>query len=107
MNYTLINPNITSLVDVLVYVNQIVDAPFPTFFVFGMVLAISLILTLSLAQIFKWERALTVGGGMGLILTLILAMGGPQLMNIWYSSLFTFMMIIGVWMTIKSKEGMA
>lgn len=104
MNATIIEPNITSLVDILIYVNRIIDAPYPTFFVFGIVLAISLILTFSLAQLFRWERAITVGGGIGLFLTLLLSLGGPQLMNIYYAALFTFFMIVGIWMTIQSKN---
>jgi hypothetical protein len=104
MNVTIINPNFTSIVDILIFGNQIIGAPYPTFFVFGMVLTISLILTFSLAQLFKWERAITVGGGIGLFLTLLLSLGGPQLMNIYYAALFTFFTIIGIWMTIKSKE---
>jgi hypothetical protein len=106
MNVTIISPNITSLVDVIIYANQIIGAPFPTFVAFGMVLAISLILTFSLVQLFKWERAITVGAGIGLILTLILAVGGAQLMNIWYAGIYTVFMIIGIWFTLKSKENL-
>jgi hypothetical protein len=105
MNVTINNPNITSITDILIYANQIIGAPFPTFVTFGMVLAIALILTFSLAQIFKWERAITVGSGIGLLLTLLLALGGEQLMNIYYAALFTFFMIAGIWMTIRSREG--
>jgi len=104
MNVTVVNPNITNLVDVLVLANTVIAAPFPTFFTFGMVLTISLIITFSLVQFFKWERALAAGSTIGLLLTLILALGGAQLMNIYYAAMFTFFMLVGVWFTIRSKE---
>jgi hypothetical protein len=104
MNVTVISPNITNLADVIILANNVVDAPFPTFVAFGMVLSLSLIITFSLIQFFKWERAVTTGSAIGLLLTLILSLGGPQLMNIFYAAPFTFFMIIGIWMTIKSKE---
>jgi len=107
VNVTIANPNITSLVDVIIFANTIIGAPFPTFVAFGMVLTISLIITFSLVQFFKWERALAAGSTIGLMLTLILALGGAQLMNIYYAAIFTFFMLIGVWMTIRSKEAMA
>lgn len=106
VNVSIINPNITNLVDVLIYANQIVGAPYPTFVSFGIVLTISLIITFSLVQYFKWERSLTAGSGIGLFLTLILCLGGNQVMNIYYAAIFTFFMLIGVWMTLRSKESM-
>jgi hypothetical protein len=104
VNVTVVNPNITNLVDVIILANNIVGAPFPTFVAFGMVLAIALIVTFSLVQFFKWERAMTAGATIGLLLTLLLSLGGPQLMNIYYSAMFTFFMLAGIWFTIRSKE---
>lgn len=104
MPYSYIPPNITNLMDVMAYANQIVNGPFPTFFMFGSVLSLSLIIVFSLAQIFRWERALVAGSAFGLIATLTLALGGPQIMNIYYSALFVFFMIVGTWLTLTAKD---
>jgi hypothetical protein len=90
--------------DIFVYGNAIVGSPLPTFFMFGIVLTISLILVFSLAQIFRWERALVAGSAFGLMATLTLALGGPQIMNIYYSALFIFCLIAGIWFTLTIKD---
>jgi len=100
----MISPNITDMMDLVIYANQIIGAPYPTFFSFGLVLAISLILTFSIAQAFRWERAIVVGGGVGLILTLTLAMAGPEVMNLYYAAIFAFMLVIGIFMTMREKD---
>ena len=104
MNVTIIQPNISNMGDVLILANNIIGAPFPTFFTFGMVLTISLIITFSLVPFFKLERAIAAGSTIGLLLTLILALGGPQLMNIYYAGIFTFFLLVGIWATVRAKE---
>jgi hypothetical protein len=31
-------------------------------------------------------------------------LGGPQIMNIYYAAIYTFFLVIGIWMTMSARD---